>query len=1059
MTVGSYKKKTFKNYKEPGSQVPNLMQHQTDSYKRFVEEKIEKVFREQNPISDYSEKKFDLYLKEIKVEPTEYDEFSARRLKISLEDTIKGVFELINKTTCEKKEQEVFLFDMPVMTDHGTFVINGVEKNVLPQLVKSSGIFFTVDETKKERFFGAKIMPNRGVWIEIDSEPKNILSAKIDRKRKIPLTSILRVFANDKTDAEIIASFSEEAQEYIKNTFEKDPALTLDESYIEVYRRLRDGDKVPADLAKEYVDQVFQKERYDLSEIGRIRFNERFGKEKIEKYTEKDQVLYFDDLVTIIEHIVELNKNKEEAQPDDIDHLGSRRLKFFDEQLEDRLRIGILQMARNIRDKMSIADNTINEPSFFLNTRPIQARIKEFFNTNPLTQFIDQENIIHELESNRTVSALGQGGLVRERAKIEVRDIHDSHYGRLCPIHTPEGQNIGLILRISVHAKVNKYGIIETPYFKVKNGKVSKEVEYLDAYQEEVRKIAHLTTKINDKREIIEDEVEVRYQGDPRIVPKDEVEYMDMSPYQMFSVATSMIPFVNHNEANRSLMGSNMQKQAVPCIKPDAPLVATGIEGDAAKYTGRLLYAKEDGEITYVSGSRIEMKTASGKKKTYNLVNYEKTNTFVVFHQNPVVKEGQKVKAGDLLADTTSSDNGQIAIGQNILVAFLSFYGANYEDAIIVSERIARQHKFTNIHIKEYTIDVRETKLGPEETTRDIPNVSEEKVSMLDENGIIRVGSEVEKGDILVGKVTPKNEVQLTPEERLLKSIFGEKARDVKDTSKRLKAGEKGRVVGVKIFDRKKGEINENGIIKRIYIQVAELRNIKVGDKLSGRHGNKGVVSMILPEEDMPYMEDGTPVDIILSPLGVPSRMNIGQILEVHLGLAANSLQYQAIVPPFSGATEGEVEEELEKAGFSKTGKVPLIDSYTGEKYDKDILVGYMYILKLKHMVEDKMHVRSTGPYSMINQQPLGGKANEGGQRFGEMEVWALLAHGVAYTLREVLTVKSDDIIGRAALYDSIIKGRNFVLPNTPESFNVMLSTLRGLALNIVIGSEDKKDN
>ena len=1055
MTVGQYKKKTFKKFKKPGMEIPNLVAHQLDSYERFLNITIEKVFKEINPISDYSDKKFDLFFKSIKFGEVEHDDFSARRLKISLEKPVKAVYELVNKTTGETKKQEIFMFDVPVMTGHGTYVVNGVERVVLPQLARSSGIFFTVDESKKERYFGAKIIPGRGSWVEIQAEAKDLIYVKVDRKRKLPVTSFLRVFSNGMEDEGILNLFSNDAKEYIKNTFKKDTALTIEESYVELYKRLKDGDKVPADLAKEFVDGLFEKERYDISEIGRIRFNKRFNLKVPEKYTEKDQLLTLEDIVLIIEHIVKLNQDKEEAEPDDIDHLGSRRLRFFDEQIEARLRQGLLQMARNIRDKMSIADSTVNEPGFFVNPRPIQARIKEFFNTNPLSQFIDQDNILYELESNRTVSALGPGGLVRERAGFQVRDIHPSHYGRLCPIHTPEGQNIGLIMRLSTHARVNKYGIIETPYYKVKDGKVSKTIVYLDAYEEEVAKISSSATELNDKREIIEKEVEVRYMGDPLIVKPKEVEYMDVSPYQMFSVATSMIPFVNHDEANRALMGSNMQKQAVPCIVPDAPLVATGIEADAAKYTGRLLYAPEDGEITYVSGNRIEMKGKSGKKRIYNLVNYEKTNTFVVFHQQSRVFVGDKVKAGDLLADTSSTDQGQIAVGQNIFVAFMSFHGANYEDAIIVSERIAKKHKFTNIHIKEYVVDVRETKLGPEQTTHDIPNVGEDKIAMLDEEGIIRVGSEVEKGDILVGKVTPKGETQLTPEERLLRSIFGEKAKDVKDSSKRLKAGEKGRVVGVKIFDRAKGEINENGIIKRIYIQVAEMRNIKVGDKLSGRHGNKGVVSVILPEEDMPYMEDGTPIDIILSPLGVPSRMNLGQILEVHLGLAANSLNYQAIVPPFAGATDEEIKEELKKAGFPESGKVPLYDGYTGEKFGRDITVGYMYILKLHHMVEDKMHVRSVGPYSLINQQPLGGKSNEGGQRLGEMEVWALLGHGVAYTLREVLTVKSDDIIGRTAMYDSIIKGKNFILPNTPESFNVMMNTLRGLSLDIHMGADD----
>lgn len=894
--------------------------------------------------------------------------------------------------------------------------------------------------------------------MEIESEKvaeKDLIYVKVDRKRKLPITSFLRIISG-KSDEAILKLFSDEAKEYIQNTFKKDPALSTEESYVELYKRLRDGEIVAPNYAKDYIDSIFSLERYDISEIGRIRFNKRFNKKEIKKYSDADRLLTLDDLVTIIEKIVQLN-NDQEAVPDDIDHLGSRRLRFFDEMIEARVRLGLFQMKRNIQDKMSIADSATSEPSFFLNTRPIQTKILEFFNTNPLSNFIDQDNILYELEDGRTVSALGPGGLVRERAGFEVRDVHPSHYGRLCPIHTPEGQNIGLILRLASYARVNKYGIIETPYLVVKNGKITKEIEYLDAYAEEEAKIAHSATKVDDKGVFKEKEIEVRFKGDPLMVDVKDVQYMDISAYQPFSIATSMIPFVNHDEANRALMGSNMQKQATPCIKPEAPLVATGIESDAAKYTGRLIYAEKNGEVSYVDGSRIEVKEGS-KKRIYNLVNFERTNTFSMFHQRPVVKKGDKIKAGDLLADTTSSDHGQIAVGQNMLVAFMSFYGANYEDAIIVSERVAKEHKFTNIHVKEYVVDVRETKLGPEQTTQDIPNVSEAVLKNLDEEGIVVVGSEVKKGDILVGKVTPKGEAQLTPEERLLRSIFGEKAKDVKDTSLRLKSGEKGRVVGVKIFDRAKGEINETGVIKRIYVQVAELRNIKVGDKLSGRHGNKGVVSMILPEEDMPYTEDGRSVDIILSPLGVPSRMNLGQILEVHLGLAAGTLGYQAIAPPFSGATEEEISEELKKAGYPETGKLKLIDGKTGEYFGRDITVGYMYILKLHHMVEDKMHVRSVGPYSLINQQPLGGKAQEGGQRFGEMEVWALLGHGVAYTLREVLTVKSDDILGRSAMYDSIIKGKNFILPNTPESFNVMMNTLRGLSLDISLKSHEDED-
>ncbi len=1058
-SVGHFKKKHFKKHRDSLIPVPNLIQHQIDSYDRFLKETLKKVLKEFEVISDYSEKKFDLIFKGLKIEKTDLDEFSAKNKKTTLQHNIKANFELFNKNTASKKTQEVFLFSLPVMTSHGTFIVNGVERVIVPQLVRSFGVFFTSNDIRKEKRPGAKIIPARGSWIEIESEPGDLIYVKVDRKRKIPITSLLRILS-EKSDEKILKMFSDEAQEFIKNTFKKDIALSIEESYIELYKRLRDGEAVAFDYAKDYIKSLFSEERYDISEIGRIRFNKRFNKKEIKKYSGSDKLLSIDDLVTIIEYIVK-SSSEEFYKPDDIDHLGSRRLRFFDEQIEARVRLGLIQMRRNIQDRMSIADSTTKDPGFFINTRPIQAKIAEFFNTNPLSNFVDEDNILMELEDGRTVSALGPGGLVRERAGFEVRDVHPSHYGKLCPIHTPEGQNIGLILRLSVFARVNKFGIIETPYAKVKNGKITKEIEYLDSYEEEQKKIAHSAVDV-DKKGVLHgkdgNKIEVRYQGEPVVVDVEDVEYIDVSSYQPFSVATSMIPFANHDESNRALMGSNMQKQAVACIKPDAPIVATGIEEDAARSVGRLVYAENDGEVVYVDGKKIEVKEGT-KKRIYNLINFERTNTFSVFHQRPVVKSGQKIKAGDLLADTTSSDNGQIAVGQNIFVAFMSFYGANYEDAIIVSERIAKEHKLTNIHIKEYTIDVRETKLGPEQTTHDIPNVSEDRLKNLDEEGIIQIGAEVEKGDILVGKVSPKGETQLSPEERLLRSIFGEKAKDVKDTSLRLKAGEKGRVVGVKIFDRANGDINETGIIKKIYIQVAELRNIKVGDKLSGRHGNKGVVSMILPEEDMPYTEDGKPVDIILSPLGVPSRMNLGQILEVHLGLAANTLKYQAIVPPFAGATDEEIKEELKEAGFPASGKVPLIDGKTGEKFDRDITVGYMYILKLHHMVEDKMHVRSVGPYSLINQQPLGGKAQEGGQRFGEMEVWALLGHGTAYTLREVLTTKSDDILGRSAMYDAIIKGKNFVLPNTPESFSVMLSTLRGLSLDISLKKKEDNNN
>ena len=1058
MSVGTLPQKYFSKANKSLEEMPNLVKHQTDSYEKFIEQGIKEMLGEFSPISDYAEKKFDLEFKDIVVTYPDFNEFHAKDNKISYDAALKVTVKLTNKISGSEKEQELFFTDLPIMTDHGTFIVNGVEKVLVPQLARSFGIFFTADDSKTRRLFGAKIIPARGSWLEFETDTNDIPYVKIDRKRKIPVTSLLRIFGGGSNE-DILKLFpGEEQQRFIENAFKKDVALTTEDSYIEVYKRLRDGETVAPQHAKEFIDSLFfSTDRYDLSEVGRVRFNRRFDK-KFTKYDDENKLISLDDLVKIVTKIVDLSMDKEGA-PDDIDHLGSRRLRFFDEMIAQKFRLGILQMKRNIQDRMSISDSEVTDPMHFINPRPLQARIKEFFNTNQLCQFMDQDNILSELEKLRTVSALGPGGLVRERAGFEVRDVHPSHYGRLCPIQTPEGQNIGLILRMSAYATVNKFGVIETPYAVVKNGKITKEIEYLDAYQEEKANIAHSGTKRDDKGNLTDDRVEVRFEGDPRVVKKEDVDYIDVSSYQPFSVATSMIPFVNHNEANRALMGSNMQKQAVPCLVPDAPLVATGMEGLAAKSTGRLIYAGEDGEITYADARKVSIKENGAKKeKTYNLVTFSKTNNNTNYHQRPVVKPGQKVKKGDLLVDCSSSDNGQMAVGQNMLVAFLSFYGNNFEDAIIISERLVKNAKFTNMYISEQSVEVRDTKLGPEQTTHDIPNVSEAKLRFLDEDGIIKVGAEVESGDILVGKITPKGESQLTPEERLLRSIFGDKARDVKDTSLRYKGASKARVVSVKIFERSKGEVSDSGVIKRIYIQLAELRNVSVGDKLSGRHGNKGVISKILPEEDMPYTENGRPVDVILTPLGVPSRMNLGQILEIHLGLAADASGYQAIVPPFAGATDAEIQSELTDAGFNASGKMKLIDGLTGEFFAQDVTVGFMYMLKLHHMIEDKLHMRSIGPYSLINQQPLGGKAQNGGQRFGEMEVWALLGHGAAYTLREVLTVKSDDIIGRSAMYDSIIKGEKAILPNTPESFNVMVNMLKGLSLDVdLLASDDNE--
>ncbi|MBU1046936.1 DNA-directed RNA polymerase subunit beta [Patescibacteria group bacterium] len=1039
--------KHFKKYNESRVELPNLVEAQLLSYQAFVDKGIAEVLSEFTPIEDYSGKKFKIEFLDYEFIKPDTNEFEAKSNKQNYQAGIKAKVKLTNKILKIEKEQEIFLTDFPMMTEHGTFIINGVERVVVPQLARSFGMFFTMQELKGGRYFGVKILPARGSWIEMDTEPDGMIYVKIDRKRKFLVSSLLRVLAPEGTE-NVADLFKDKAtKEIIEKCIKHDPAKNRGDSFIEIHKRLRDGELTTASHAEVFVNSVFSEERYDLHKVGRHYFNQRFDKPMDKKELERT-TLSIDDLITSIEYIVSLN-NTPNALPDDIDHLGSRRLKYFGEMIQQKFRVGMFQIQRNIQDRMSIIGVDATLPMQFVSPRPLQARIKEFFTTNQLSQFMLQDNILAELEHLRTVSALGPGGLVRERASIEVRDVHPSHYGRLCPIQTPEGQNIGLILRLANYAKVNDFGMIETPYAKVVKGQVTKEIAFLNAADEQRYNIADATVEIDANGKIKDKLVEVRIAGNPGMVGKDKVDYIDVSSKQAFSVATSMIPFLNHDDANRALMGSNMQKQSVPCINPDAPLVATGIEERAARATGRMVLAKESGVVTAMDANMIKVKGNDGKEIEYPLISFMRTNNFSALSQRPSVDLNQKVKKGDILADCSSTDNGQISLGQNILIAFMSWYGANYEDAIIISDRLVKEDKFTSIQVEEFMEDVRDTKLGEEVTTHDIPNVGEGKLKNLDEDGIIRVGAEVFPGDILVGKITPKGETQLTPEERLLRSIFGEKAQDVKDTSLRVKGGKRGFVIGVKVFSRDKGEINEPGVIKRIYVEVAQLRNVSVGDKLAGRHGNKGVISRVLPREDMPYMADGTPIDIILTPLGVPSRMNLGQILELHLGMAAKKLNYQAVVPPFAGATEEEIKDELEKAGYSRSGTMPLYDGLTGEKFNQDIAVGYMYMLKLHHMVDDKMHSRSIGPYSLINQQPLGGKAQRGGQRFGEMEVWALLGHGTAHILREVLTIKSDDIIGRSAAFDAIVKGNEIPEPNLPASFKVLLKNLRGLALDI----------
>lgn len=1056
-TVGqneALEKKTFSKYRLPLAKVPHLVENQLASYKQFLEKDLFETIKTYFPMKDYSEKKFELAIASLHINQPDHDESYAKDNKVTYEAELKARVILKNKILGTEKEQEIFLSEIPLMTPNGTFIINGTERVVVAQLARSPGVAFSDRQTRKGRFFGAKIIPSKGAWIELESDADNVIYVRIDKKRKFSVSSFLRVLGVAGDEAMVKLFKNELAIQYMNASIAKDPAKKADESYVEIYRKLRDGEVASADNAKEFVDSILSGERYDLSRVGRHLFNQRFNKSMDAKALAV-MTLTVDDIVTIIEKIAELNANPK-SKVDDIDHLASRRVKFVGELLVREVSVGMLRIRRNVQDRMSTADSETTLPIQMLNQRPLQALIKGFFSTNQLSQFENQHNPLAEIEHSRILSALGPGGLTRDRAGFEVRDVHPSHYGRLCPIHTPEGPNIGLILHMSIYSRVNDFGMLETPYAKVVKGKITNEIVYLNAAQEEQYTIAHAGLNHDADGKITDDMVEARVKTHPGLVKKTEVDFIDVAPNQAFSVASSLIPFLEHDDAKRTLMGSSMQKQSMPCVVTQAPLVATGMEERAALDSGRLVVATEDGVVANVDAKIIEIKNAAGKTKTYPLANFMRTNQGTMYHNRPIVHVGDKVKKGMVLADGAATQNGQLALGQNVLVAFMCWNGANFEDAVILSEKLVKNSIFSSIHIDEYTCVVRDMKLGEEQTTRDIPNVGEGKLKDLDEDGIVRIGAEVREGDILVGKITPKGETELTPEERLLRSIFGEKARDVKDSSLRMDHGRKGRVVGVKIHSRDAGHELESGVIKEIYIEIAQLRNIQVGDKLAGRHGNKGVISTILPEEDMPYMADGTPVDVVLTSLGVSSRMNLGQILEMHLGLAANTLQYQAVVPPFAGATSDEIKVELEKAGFAASGKMKLYDGRTGEVFDQDIAVGYMYILKLEHMVEDKMHARSIGPYSLITQQPLGGKSQSGGQRFGEMEVWALEGYGASHMLREMLTVKSDDILGRTAAFDALIKGANLKEPNMPASFQVMLNFLRGLSLDVKLEGSKK---
>ena len=1050
--------------------LPYLLTVQKENWKNFWERDLKELFSEVSPILDYTGKELELWFSGYKLDEPRYKtDLEAKQNNDSFEAPLRVKTKLVNLKTKEIKEQEIFLADFPLMTERGTFIVNGAERVVISQLIRSPGAFFTSQSLAGKNCFGAKIIPNRGAWLEFETEPSGFIGVKIDRKRKMAATTLLRALgiANDQAIREFFQDIDNGEIKYIQETLSRDSTHNQAEALVETYQRLRPGDLATADTARELIENMFFNfERYDLSRVGRWRMGQRLpvlGRKqtgKGEEITIEDRVLKPEDIVAVIREIIRLN-NDPNGKPDQIDHLGNRRVRTLNELLRNRLRTGLIRMERIIKDRMSTLDISAFSPAFLINPRPFMAVVKEFFTSSQLAQFMDNENPLAELEHKRRLSATGPGGLTRERAGFEVRDVQPSHYGRICPIQTPEGANIGLVGHLASFAKINPYGFIETPYFKVERGRVIEGgVHYLNAYEEERYNIAHAGVPIDKKLNLIPQKVEARIKGEPGIVDREKIDFIDVSPEQCISIGTSLIPFLQNNDATRVMMGSNMQRQSVPLIKPEPPLVLTGVEERIARDSGQMIITEEDGIVAEVDANHLKIKSkVKGQNlKIYNLKTFIRTNQYTCFHQRPLVKKGQKVKKGDILTDSGGISQGKLALGQNILVAFLPWRGGNFEDAIIISERLVKDDLYTSIHIENFSCDVRETKLGPEITTSDIPNVSEAKLKDLDEEGIIRIGAEVGPNDILVGKISPKGEVDLTAEERLLRAIFGEKAKEVKDTSLLMEHGKRGRVIGVKIFSRDLGHKLEPGVIKRIEVEVAEIRKIQAGDKLAGRHGNKGVVSKVLPIEEMPFIEDGTPVDIVLNPLSVASRMNIGQILETHLGWAAKKLGYLALSPALTGATEKDIKEELKKAGLPEDGKVKLYDGRTGLPFSEKITVGYIFTMKLIHMVKDKIHTRSIGPYSLITQQPLSGKAQFGGQRFGEMEVWALEGYGASHSLQEMLTIKSDDVSGRATTYEAILKGESIKPPNIPASFNLLVNELKSLGLNVEVKEKPKQE-
>ena len=1034
-------------------EMPNLIAIQRNSYNWFLEEGLKETFEEVSPITDFSDTLQLDFLTSSFGEP-KYSVEECKDRDATYAAPLRIKVRLLNKESGEIKEQEVFMGDFPLMTEQGTFVINGAERVIVSQLVRSPGVYYNREiDTAGKALYGCTVIPNRGAWLELESDANDVVYVRLDRTRKLPATVLLRALGYSHND-DIMNLFA--GDEMIMPTIEKDTTSNEPEALIEIYKRLRPGDPPTVESARNLINSLFfDHKRYDLAKVGRYKINKKLGLD-IDKHIKN---LTLDDILAAYRYMLSLMHGAEGYTVDDIDHLGNRRIRSVGELLQNQFRIGLTRMERNVRERMTTQDPNEVTPQSLINIRPVVASIKEFFGSSQLSQFMDQINPLAELTHKRRLSALGPGGLSRERAGMEVRDVHHSHYGRMCPIETPEGPNIGLINSLATYGRINEYGFIETPYRKVNDCHVTDDIEYLTADVEEKFTIAQANTELDENNMIIQDKVDARRGEENLVVEKESVEYMDVSPKQVVSIATALIPFLEHDDANRALMGTNMQRQAVPLLVTEAPFVGTGMEYRAGYDSCVFAIARHSGIVSYVSADEIHVRGDGGERDVYKLTKFKGSNQGSCMNQHVLVSKGQHVNEGDILADGPSTSNGELSLGRNALIAFMNWEGYNYEDAVLINEKIVRDDVYTSIHIEEYDTEARDTKLGPEEITRDIPNVGEDVLKYLDEDGIIQIGSEVKAGDILVGKVTPKGETELTAEERLLRAIFGEKAREVRDTSLRVPHGECGTVVDVKVFTRadSRNEL-QPGVNKVVRVYLALKRKISVGDKMAGRHGNKGVISRILPMEDMPFLPDGTPLDIVLNPLGVPSRMNIGQVLEVHLGYAAKALGWKIMTPVFDGAHEQDIFQCLKDAGYSEDGKTWLVDGRTGERFDNPVTVGYMYYLKLHHLVDEKIHARSTGPYSLVTQQPLGGKAQFGGQRFGEMEVWALEAYGAAYTLQEILTVKSDDVVGRVKTYEAIVKGQNIPAPGIPESFRVLIKELQSLSLDVRVLNSDGEE-